>query len=191
MQIDELAGNTVKITLNPSDMDGYRIKCEDISGDSRTSELALSRLISCLSEDHNLGLCGERLLVEAFPKSDGGCTLYISCIKGAPSVKNTSCRPPLMAVICEGELCVLARLCKALKTVADRVSLYADRDGKDYRLAIHLPQSRSSESRIGIIRHIVSEYRLPLYTDLSRMSDTEEYYTLLTDKATELLPDCF
>ena len=181
MQIDELAGNTVKITLNPSDMDGYRIKCEDISGDSRTSELALSRLISCLSEDHNLGLCGERLLVEAFPKSDGG----------SPSGKNASCRPPLTAVICEGELCVLARLCKALKTVADRVSLYADRDGKDYRLAIHLPQSKSSESRIGIIRHIVSEYRLPLYTDLSRMSDTEEYYTLLTDKATELLPDCF
>ena len=56
MQIDELAGNTVKITLNPSDMDGYRIKCEDISGDSRTSELALSRLISCLSEDHTLKL---------------------------------------------------------------------------------------------------------------------------------------
>lgn len=80
---------------------------------------------------------------------------------------------------------------RLLKTVADRVSLYADRDGKDYRLAIHLPQSRSSESRIGIIWHIVSEYRLPLYTDLSRMSDTEEYYTLLTDKATELLPDCF
>ena len=44
MQIDELAGNTVKITLNPSDMDGYRIKCEDISGDSRTSELALKAL---------------------------------------------------------------------------------------------------------------------------------------------------
>ena len=87
MQIDELAGNTVKITLDPSDMDGYRIKCEDISGDSRTSGLALSRLISCLSEDHDLGLCGERLLVEAFPKSDGGCTLYISCLKGAPSGK--------------------------------------------------------------------------------------------------------
>ena len=122
MQIDELAGNTVKITLNPSDMDGYRIKCEDISGDSRTSELALSRLISCLSEDHNLGLCGERLLVEAFPKSDGGCTLYISCLKGAPSGKNTSCRPPLTAVICEGELCVLARLCKALRAVAGHSS---------------------------------------------------------------------
>lgn len=90
MQIDELAGNTVKITLNPSDMDGYRIKCEDITGDSRTSELALSRLISCLSEDHNLGLCGERLLVEAFPKSDGGCTLYISCLKGTPSGKTHS-----------------------------------------------------------------------------------------------------
>ena len=155
MQIDELAGNTVKITLNPSDMDGYRIKCEDISGDSRTSELALSRLISCLSEDHNLGLCGERLLVEAFPKSDGGCTLYISCLKGTPFGKNASCRPPLTTVICEGELCILARLCKALKTVADRVSLYADRDGKDYRLAIHLPQSRSSESHRHYTAHRV------------------------------------
>lgn len=153
MQIDELAGNTVKITLNPSDMDGYRIKCEDISGDSRTSELALSRLISCLSEDHNLGLCGERLLVEAFPKSDGGCTLYISCLKGTQSGKNTSCRPPLTAVICEGELCVLARLCKALKAVADRVSLYADRDGKDYRLAKQIdrkPHRNYTAHRVGV-----------------------------------------
>ena len=104
MQIDELAGNTVKITLDPSDMDGYRIKCEDISGDSRTSELALSRLISCLSEDHNLGLCGERLLVEAFPKSDGGCTLYISCLKGTQSAKNASSRPTQYREIYHGEL---------------------------------------------------------------------------------------
>lgn len=68
MQIDELAGNTVKITLDPSDMDGYRIKCEDISGDSRTSELALSRLISCLSEDHDLGLCGGTSACRGFPE---------------------------------------------------------------------------------------------------------------------------
>lgn len=82
MQIDDLAGNTVKITLEPSDMSGYHIKSEDISGHSHSAELALSRLISCLSEDHGLKLCGERLLVEAFPKSNGGCILYISCLKG-------------------------------------------------------------------------------------------------------------
>ena len=87
MQIDDLAGNTVKITLEPSDMSGYHIKSEDISGHSHSAELALSRLISCLSEDHGLKLCGERLLVEAFPKSNGGCILYISCLKGTQ--KNT------------------------------------------------------------------------------------------------------
>ena len=71
MQIDDLAGNTVKITLEPSDMNGYHVRSEDISGHSRSAELALSRLISCLSEDHDLGLCGERLLVEAFPLAVG------------------------------------------------------------------------------------------------------------------------
>ena len=45
MQIDDLAGNTVKITLEPSDMSGYHVRSEDISGHSRAAELAISRLI--------------------------------------------------------------------------------------------------------------------------------------------------
>ena len=84
MQIDDLAGNTVKITLEPSDMSGYHVRSEDISGHSRAAELAISRLISGLSEDHDLGLSGERLLVEAFPKSNGGCIIYIYHHGGSP-----------------------------------------------------------------------------------------------------------
>ena len=190
MQIDDLAGNTVKITLDPSDMDGYHVKSEDISGHSRAAELALSRLISCLSEDHDLGLCGERLLVEAFPKSNGGCTLYISCLKG--TLSGQSAKQPLSAVICDGSLSALAKLSKALRSVAKRVSLYKDFTGDNYRLVIYLPQTKSSAgAAVSRIRHIVSEYRLPFYTDFTLIGDTEEYYTLLTDNATETLPGCF
>ena len=82
MQIDDLAGNTVKITLEPSDMSGYHIKSEDISGHSHSAELALSRLISCLSEDHGLKLCGERLLVEAFPKATAGVSCIFLALRG-------------------------------------------------------------------------------------------------------------
>lgn len=113
MQIDDLAGNTVKITLEPSDMSGYHIKSEDISGHSHSAELALSRLISCLSEDHGLKLCGERLLVEAFPKSNGGCILYISCLKGTQ--KNTDRSSRNNEIVCTGSVNELAALCKALK----------------------------------------------------------------------------
>lgn len=190
MQIDDLAGNTVKITLDLSDMDGYHVKSDDISGHSRAAELALSRLISCLSEDHDLGLCGERLLVEAFPKSDGGCTLYISCLKGAASGQRTKQTPS--AVICDGNLSALAKLCKALKTVAKRASLYKERTGENYRLVIYLPQpSKSGGNVISRISHIISEYRLPFYTGFALKGDTEEYYTLLTENATEDLSGCF
>lgn len=190
MQIDDLAGNTVKITLDLSDMDGYHVKSDDISGHSRAAELALSRLISCLSEDHDLGLCGERLLVEAFPKSDGGCTLYISCLKGAVSGQHTKQSPS--AIICDGSLPALAKLCKALRTVAKRVSLYKDRMGENYRLVIFLPQSvKPTDSVISRISHITSEYRIPFYTGFALKGDTEEYYTLLTENATEDLSGCF
>ncbi len=190
MQIDDLAGNTVKITLDPSDMDGYHIKSEDISGHSRATELAISRLISCLSEDHDLGLCGERLLVEAFPKSDGGCTLYISCLKGA-TVKASAAKQSISAIICEGSLCVLARLCRALRNLAKQASLYAEHNGGSYRLMIYPAANGKASCCISRISHIISEYGLPLCTDVCVISDTEEYYTLLTDKALDIMPDYF
>lgn len=190
MQIDDLAGNTVKITLDPSDMDGYHVKSEDISGHSRTAELALSKLISSLSEDHDLKLCGERLLVEAFPKSNGGCILYISCLKGAVNKTYTQ-KSGIAAVICEGSLHAVARLCKALKNAVKSVSLYADITKSSYRLIIYPVSNAKGSYSVNRIIRIVSEYELPYCTDSRYISDTEEYYTLLTDKATELLPDCF
>ncbi len=183
MQIDDLAGNTVKITLEPSDMNGYHIRSEDISGHSRSAELALSRLISCLSEDHDLGLCGERLLVEAFPKSNGGCILYISCLKGAQ--KSTAKPSHSGAVVCVGAISELAALCKALRKASQKALLYHCRSDNSYRLIIY------PTADIKAVCRISAEYSVPTYTDELFVCDTEEYCTLLTEKALDVLPPCF
>ena len=183
MQIDDLAGNTVKITLEPSDMNGYHIRSEDISGHSRSAELALSRLISCLSEDHDLGLCGERLLVEAFPKSNGGCILYISCLKGMQ--KSTAKPSHSGAVVCAGAISELAALCKALRKASQKALLYYCQVDNSYRLIVY------PTSDIKAVRRISAEYSVPTDTDELFVCDTEEYYSLLTEKAPDILPPCF
>lgn len=183
MQIDDLAGNTVKITLEPSDMNGYHVRSEDISGHSRSAELALSRLISCLSEDHDLGLCGERLLVEAFPKSNGGCILYISCLKGVQ--KNTAGSSRGSVLVCTGTISDLAALCKALKKSSQKALLYYCHADNSYRLIVY------PRSDIKAVCRISAEYSVPTYTDELLVRDTEEYYSLLTEKALDILPPCF
>lgn len=183
MQIDDLAGNTVKITLEPSDMSGYHIKSEDISGHSHSAELALSRLISCLSEDHGLKLCGERLLVEAFPKSNGGCILYISCLKGTQ--KNTDRSSRNNEIVCTGTVNELAALCKALKRSSHKALLYYCTTDNSYRLLVY------PTSDITAVLRISAEYSVLTYTDELIVCDTKEYYSLLTDKALDILPSCF
>lgn len=88
MQIDTLAGGTVRITLALSDMYSYNIRYEDISGHSRQTRLALSKLIASIREREGLSLSGDRLLIEAFPTKDGGCMLYLSCLGRADCRQN-------------------------------------------------------------------------------------------------------
>ena len=134
MRIDTLAGNTVKITLEPSDMDGCNIKYEDISGRSHETELALSRLISSVCEKHGLKLSGERLLVEAFPKCDGGCTLYVSCLKSARQKPSRPSCEDNRIVICSGRLSDIAALCRILRKKREKASSQ-NQDGKDRCIA--------------------------------------------------------
>ena len=182
MRIDTLAENTVKITLEPSDMDGCNIKYEDISGRSHETELALSRLISDVCEKHGLKLSGERLLVEAFPKSNGGCTLYVSCLKGArPKPLKTPEECP--AVICSGRIGDIATLCRILRKRREKASLYHDPVTDSYRLVIY--------SCKNVIKHIASEYTDILGSGIAALCDTEEYCRLITPRAPEIIPDCF
>lgn len=88
MQIDTLAGGTVRITLASSDMYSYNVRYEDIMGHSKQTRLALSRLIASIKEREGIRLVGDRLLVEAFPTKEGGCLLYLSCL-GRADDRNT------------------------------------------------------------------------------------------------------
>lgn len=183
MRIDTLAGNTVKITLEPSDMDGCNIKYEDISGRSHETELALSRLISTVCEKHGLKLSGERLLVEAFPKCDGGCTLYVSCLKGArQKPPKPSCEDNRI-VICSGRLSDIAALCRILRKKREKASLYHDAKTDSYRLVIYACKNGT--------KHIAAEYTEIIGSGKAALCDTEEYFRLITPTAPEIISDCF
>ena len=81
MQIDVLANNTVKITLNRIDMTEYDVSFDSLSQKNPDTKRLLVELLTIIRLEKNLDLTDGRLFIEAFPKNDGGCMLYISCLK--------------------------------------------------------------------------------------------------------------
>ena len=83
-----MSGNTLKLTLNKFDMTDMGIKYETLSKKSEQTRNLLTRVLDAVklnaSVDCNVrfDFTGERLFVEAFPRPDGGCMMYISCITG-------------------------------------------------------------------------------------------------------------
>ncbi|MCL1903037.1 MAG: adaptor protein MecA [Oscillospiraceae bacterium] len=82
MQIDVLSQNTLKLTLSRLDMFDLDIKYESLSGKNPDTKRLLSHVLRTVRLDKGSGIdfSGERLFVEAFPRPDGGCMLYISCL---------------------------------------------------------------------------------------------------------------
>ncbi|MCL1880618.1 MAG: adaptor protein MecA, partial [Oscillospiraceae bacterium] len=82
MQIDVLSQYTLKLTLTRYDMFDMDIKYESLSGTNPDTKRLLSHVLNLAKLDENAGLdfTGERLFVEAFPRPDGGCMLYISSL---------------------------------------------------------------------------------------------------------------
>ncbi len=193
MQIDMLAGNTVKITLAPSDMTGYNISYEDISGKSRDTKLMLSKLIAAIREKNQIDLSGERLLVEAFPKNDGGCMLYISCLGSAsrqtPSAKT---QKPAKArreyyIVQSDSLDDVTALCVTLKKRGTNLqsSLYhCNINEKNiYRLCLCAAKIAPE------IKGIIAEFMQPLAKSEAALCDTEEYFKLLCGNAIVTVAD--
>ncbi|MCL2036111.1 MAG: adaptor protein MecA [Oscillospiraceae bacterium] len=82
MQIDVLSQNTLKLTLSRLDMFDLDIKYESLSGKNPDTKRLLSQVLRTVKLDKSSGVdfSGERLFVEAFPRPDGGCMLYISSL---------------------------------------------------------------------------------------------------------------
>ncbi len=175
MQIDMLAGNTVKITLQKSDMLMFNVSYEDISGKGHNTRLALSRLIAMIGEEQKLDLSGERLLVEAFPSGDGGCMLYLSCLGSARS-KTASKQSRTLICECDS-IDNMISLCCALYAGYNKLSskLYYNSSSSVYRLVI------SSASLSRAVSAVAGEFSC--IKPYSLLGETEEYYSLISSNA--------
>jgi negative regulator of genetic competence, sporulation and motility len=99
MQIDVLSQNTLKLTLSRLDMFDMDIRYESLSGKNPDTKRLLSHVLRTVKLDKSAGVdfSGERLFVEAFPRPDGGCMLYISSLfeeNKESYIKDTSARTP-------------------------------------------------------------------------------------------------
>lgn len=87
MTIEIISSNTIKITLDEIDMSSYDVSFEKLDRSSPETKRLLIDLIESIREEKNIDLSTERLFVEAFPKDDGGCLLYLSMLNA--NIKTT------------------------------------------------------------------------------------------------------
>lgn len=80
MVIEIISSNTIKIILNENDMSLYDISFDKLDRSNPETKRLLIDLIDSVRVEKNIDLSSERLFVEAFPKDDGGCLLYLSIL---------------------------------------------------------------------------------------------------------------
>jgi negative regulator of genetic competence, sporulation and motility len=92
MQIDILSSNTLKLTLSRIDMFDLDIKYESLSGKNPETKRLLAHVLKSIRLDQKVGFdfsC-ERIFVEAFPRPDGGCMLYVSSLEADGRKRKTN-----------------------------------------------------------------------------------------------------
>jgi len=208
MQIDVLSQNTLKLTLSRLDMFDLDINYESLSGKNPDTKRLLSNVLSTVKLDKSAGVdfSGERLFVEAFPRPDGGCMLYISCLtdenaqRRAPSspVKSRVHREqpaPVKSglrrkkpILCRfSSINMLSGACCALakQIERDRVStgseLYGD--GKEFRLFVTGEGGEAS----ALIAIILREYGEIVGGDYESAVTKEHYKLIIGENAVEKL----
>ncbi|MCL2077071.1 MAG: adaptor protein MecA [Oscillospiraceae bacterium] len=86
MQIDILSSNTLKLTLSRLDMFDLDIKYESLSGKNPETKRLLTHVLKTIRLDNldrkfGFDFSSDRIFVEAFPRPDGGCMLYVSSLE--------------------------------------------------------------------------------------------------------------
>lgn len=182
MLIEIISESTVKVTLSKSDMEDYAVSYEELDRKNPETRQLLLELIDIIEEEKSLDLCAEKLFVEAFPQSDGGCLLYISIIDSNLKRKNNLYNE-IVCTVPDTES--LIALCKQLYQfychLFRKSELYRDSDS--FRLIIHT-FSKSDRK----IRMLLSEYGTilgasPVLSELTR----EHGELILEDNAVERL----
>lgn len=99
MQIDVLSSNTLKLTLSRLDMFDLDIKYESLSGKNPETKRLLAHVLKSIELDKRVDFdfSGERLFVEAFPRPDGGCMLYLSCLEADTATRRKRAKRTVLA----------------------------------------------------------------------------------------------
>lgn len=184
MQIDSFTDNTVKVTLDSSDMSCMNISYSDLCSKNRMSGITLSKILEAVKNSGHPDFSGERLFVEAFAGGDGGCKLYISRLGSAlgrsrdKEIKPRCEKPPIQHIVAQSDsIDDIARLCVILGRRCPFLSSRLFCCGRLYRLCV-------SDTVIGEwLKAVISEYCDILGSSEKLVCETEEYFNKLCDNA--------
>lgn len=159
MRIEVINSNTIKVILSEYDMSDYDICYERLSHKDPDTKRLLVELLQLVRTEKNIDLCNERIFIEAFPCTDGGCMLYISPLTetAAPVSAPSRVRPKASlhtGLVCETQnVDELAALCGQLHRrfshIIHESQLY--RGEKGYRLVLYV-YNRLEEKLMPLLR---------------------------------------
>lgn len=186
MQIDIIGSDTVKITLNKAEMICYNLRFEKIDCNSPEMKNFVLDLLGIIKARNNIDFNSKKLYIEAFPKKDGGCMIYISPIEEREKPQLFKTKSAYANVITEFEDFSLAvelskKLVKSYNHIIRSSALYA-KDGK-YRIVIEI--FSKLEPRIC---NIACEYGASFdKSDISFATTKEHYNCLIKSGAIEAI----
>lgn len=215
MQIDILSSNTLKLTLSRLDMFDLDIKYESLSGKNPETKRLLAHVLKKIrldkfsgsDENQKIGFdfsC-ERIFVEAFPRPDGGCMLYVSSLEADAARKKRTAtnRRELREAVFNPEAREinkttlifeaasakeLAGVCKSLQFQKNRLNLETSlyKSAEKYRLIIN-----SESSKQPLISKIIKEYGEVLRGERELFYTKEYFCEIINQNAAERMAELF
>lgn len=176
MVIEVISSNTIKVILSQDDMSLYDVSFEKLDRSNPETKRLLLDLIDDIKEQKNVDLSSERLFVEAFPKDDGGCLLYLSMLNS--NVHISADRPTVYnTLICtmsspQSLMQVCSRIYEYYNHIVHNSELYYDNGTYQLILQIYRKTDRK-------LRTMLNEFcEISGSTDLEA-SVIREHYTCL------------
>lgn len=183
MKYDTLSRNTVKITLTEADMRKYSLSNDCISGHTAETKRTLTDFVNRLKEINPLfpEYEPERLFLEAFPRSEGGCILFISTLGREPldiSKDKPKTTRNKMLMLIAGDISSLSGFSRAVFSLSGVTEAKLYYLGGEFYLIIPCPRGKSS-----LISAIINEYG-ELSDNGLEISAAEEHGRLLSAENT-------
>ena len=179
MTIEVISSNTIKITLSELDMIEYDISYENLDRKNPETKRLLIELLQTIRLEKNIDLTSEKLFVEAFPQTNGGCLLYISLLNEKVRVKSEN-NVLYNCVVCEvlnieqlSEMCY--QLYNRYSHLIHNSELYTNNES--YRLIIHTFSKLEDK-----LKSILNEYSIIKGKGEIICSTTREYYKVLIEE---------